>query len=58
MSEQPERPLFSAEEFFAQQPPPPQLEEHLEQVREFVERNMNAGKRVVLVTVSCAFLYP
>ncbi|ORY79290.1 DNA/pantothenate metabolism flavo protein [Leucosporidium creatinivorum] len=50
MSEQPERPLFSAEEFFAQQPPPPQLEEHLEQVREFVERNMNAGKRVVLVT--------
>ncbi|GAA5851270.1 hypothetical protein JCM3766R1_006047 [Sporobolomyces carnicolor] len=41
---------FSAEEFFAQQPPPPRLEEVLRGVGEFVERNINNGKRVVLVT--------
>ncbi|GAA6062642.1 hypothetical protein JCM10212_003454 [Sporobolomyces blumeae] len=41
---------FSAEEFFAQQPSPPHLEQQLEAVREFVERNINQGRRVVLVT--------
>ncbi|GAA5947871.1 hypothetical protein JCM3765_001121 [Sporobolomyces pararoseus] len=41
---------FSAEEFFAQQPPPARLEEILKGVAEFVERNINNGKRVVLVT--------
>ncbi|GAA5905440.1 phosphopantothenate--cysteine ligase CAB2 [Sporobolomyces salmoneus] len=41
---------FSAEEFFAQQPPPPRLDEILKGVGEFVERNVNNGKRVVLVT--------
>lgn len=43
---------FSAEEFFAQQPPPPRLEAILKGVEEFVERNINQGRRVVLVTVS------
>ncbi|KAI5481571.1 phosphopantothenate-cysteine ligase [Pseudohyphozyma bogoriensis] len=45
-----ERPQFSAEEFFSTQPPPPKLDEHLAQVRAFVERNIAAGRRVVLVT--------
>lgn len=52
MTETPERPQFSADEFFASQPPPARLEEHLKAVREFVERNVSAGRRVVLVTVS------
>lgn len=47
-----ERPLFSAEEFFASQPPPPRLQEHIDAVREFVEKNATAGRRVVLITVS------
>ncbi|KAM0755152.1 DNA/pantothenate metabolism flavoprotein [Meredithblackwellia eburnea MCA 4105] len=45
-----ERPQFSADEFFASQPKPPRLEEHLEQVRSFVERNVSSGRRVVLIT--------
>ncbi|KAK4058371.1 Phosphopantothenate--cysteine ligase cab2 [Microbotryomycetes sp. JL221] len=45
-----ERPLFSAEQFFASQPPPPRLDEHLKAVKAFVERNASKGKRVVLVT--------
>jgi len=42
---------FSAEEFFAQTPPPPRLEEHLAAVQRFVESNLRQGRRVVLVTV-------
>lgn len=52
----PARPQFSAAEFFATQPRPAHLEQHLEAVREFVERNVSAGRRVVLVTVSSSCL--
>ncbi|GAA5929043.1 phosphopantothenate--cysteine ligase CAB2 [Sporobolomyces koalae] len=41
---------FSAEDFFAQQPPPARLEELLQGVQAFVEKNINEGRRVVLVT--------
>lgn len=43
---------FSADEFFAQQPPPKELDRHLDQVRAFVEANVNRGRKVVLITVS------
>ena len=46
---------FSAADFFAQQPPPPRLEEQLKNVQQFVERNINEGRRVVLVTVSSRY---
>ncbi|GAA5830746.1 hypothetical protein JCM11251_001061 [Rhodosporidiobolus azoricus] len=45
-----ERPHFSAEDFFAQQPPPKELDKHLDDVRRFVQHNLDKGKRVVLVT--------
>ncbi|KDE03222.1 hypothetical protein MVLG_06279 [Microbotryum lychnidis-dioicae p1A1 Lamole] len=45
-----DRPQFSAEQFFAEQPPPARLQEHLNAVQAFVERNASAGRRVVLVT--------
>ncbi|KAK4051883.1 Phosphopantothenate--cysteine ligase cab2 [Microbotryomycetes sp. JL201] len=45
-----ERPLFSAEQFFAEQPPPARLDEHLQAVERFVKHNASRGKRVVLVT--------
>ncbi|SCV67729.1 BQ2448_5340 [Microbotryum intermedium] len=45
-----DRPQFSAEQFFAEQPPPAKLQEHLNAVQAFVERNASAGRRVVLVT--------
>ncbi|GAA5885645.1 hypothetical protein JCM6882_007510 [Rhodosporidiobolus microsporus] len=45
-----ERPQFSAEDFFAQQPPPKDLDKHLDDVRQFVQHNLDKGKRVVLVT--------
>lgn len=54
MGEPDERPQFSADDFFASQPPPAHLEEHLDAVRKFVERNVSAGRRVVLITVSRA----
>ncbi|BGP23221.1 phosphopantothenate-cysteine ligase [Rhodotorula toruloides] len=41
---------FSAEDFFAQQPPPKDLDKRLEAVQRFVERNVNEGRRVVLIT--------
>lgn len=44
--------MFSAEEFFAQQPPPKDLDQRLDAVRRFVEFNINQGKRVVLITAS------
>jgi hypothetical protein len=42
---------FSAEEFFAQSPQPADLDKHLQQVHDFVQHNLNQGKRVVLITV-------
>ncbi|KAK4702865.1 phosphopantothenate---cysteine ligase (ATP), partial [Phenoliferia sp. Uapishka_3] len=49
-SEGKEQPTFSAEDFFRIQPPPPHLQEHLDAVKSFVERNVSQGRRVVLVT--------
>ena len=46
-----ERASFSAAQFFDSQPKPPRLEEHLENVLQFVTKNLNNGKRVVLITV-------
>jgi len=43
--------LFSAEEYFATQPPPPSLEHDIAAVREFVTRQAEEGRDVVLVTV-------
>lgn len=43
---------FSAEEFFAQQPPPKDLDRHLDEVGRFVEANLAKGRKVVLITVS------
>ena len=43
---------FSAESYFATQPPPPTLDSDVQKVRAFVERQREAGRRVVLVTVS------
>ncbi|GAA5975845.1 hypothetical protein JCM10908_005299 [Rhodotorula pacifica] len=42
--------IFSAEEFFAQQPPPKDLDKRLAAVQRFVEVNINQGRRVVLIT--------
>ncbi|PAV15426.1 phosphopantothenate-cysteine ligase [Pyrrhoderma noxium] len=41
---------FSAEKYFATQPPPPTLESDVNAVREFVERHAQQGRKVVLVT--------
>ncbi|OBZ67431.1 Phosphopantothenate--cysteine ligase [Grifola frondosa] len=41
---------FSAESYFATQPPPPSLEHDIAKVREFVQRQLHAGRKVVLVT--------
>ncbi|KAI0077350.1 phosphopantothenate-cysteine ligase [Panus rudis PR-1116 ss-1] len=41
---------FSAERYFATQPPPPSLEEDVARVRDFVKRQAEAGRKVVLVT--------
>ena len=46
-----ENPPFSAESYFATQPPPPTLAEDVALVREFVQRQREAGRKVVLVTV-------
>ena len=42
---------FSAEKYFATQPPPPTLEEDVARVRDFVRRQQAAKRKVVLVTV-------
>ncbi|KAG5646747.1 hypothetical protein DXG03_002429 [Asterophora parasitica] len=42
---------FSAEEYFATQPPPPTLDHDINGVREFVARQAQEGRKVVLVTV-------
>ncbi|KAF8903349.1 phosphopantothenate-cysteine ligase [Gymnopilus junonius] len=41
---------FSAEEYFATQPPPLTLQHDVENVREFVKRQKSEGRAVVLVT--------
>ncbi|GLB42069.1 putative DNA / pantothenate metabolism flavoprotein [Lyophyllum shimeji] len=41
---------FSAEEYFATQPPPSSLEDTINSVREFVARQAKEGRNVVLVT--------
>lgn len=43
---------FSAESYFATQPPPSTLSHDIAGVRDFVQRQILVGKRVVLVTVS------
>lgn len=44
-------PPFSAETYFATQPPPPTLDEDVSRVRNFVKRQVSEGRKVVLVTV-------
>jgi hypothetical protein len=46
---------FSAESYFATQPPPPTLQQDVEKVREFIARQAKEGRNVVLVTVSANF---
>ncbi|KAG5638289.1 hypothetical protein H0H81_000814 [Sphagnurus paluster] len=41
---------FSAEEYFATQPPPPSLEHDIGEVRDFISRQVKEGRNVVLVT--------
>ncbi|KIM46722.1 hypothetical protein M413DRAFT_261425 [Hebeloma cylindrosporum] len=41
---------FSAESYFATQPPPPTLQQDVEKVREFILRQQQQGRNVVLVT--------
>ncbi|BGP15801.1 hypothetical protein JCM10213_005717 [Rhodosporidiobolus nylandii] len=46
----PEQTQFSADDFFAQQPPPKDLDKHLEDVHRFVQHNLREGRKIVLVT--------
>ncbi|KAG6812217.1 hypothetical protein H0H92_003838 [Tricholoma furcatifolium] len=41
---------FSAEEYFATQPPPPTLERDINGAKDFIARQMKEGRKVVLVT--------
>ncbi|OCH88413.1 phosphopantothenate-cysteine ligase [Obba rivulosa] len=41
---------FSAEQYFATQPPSPSLDQDIKKVREFAQRQLREGRRVVLVT--------
>ncbi|KAG8694479.1 hypothetical protein FRC08_008463 [Ceratobasidium sp. 394] len=41
---------FSAETYFATQPPPPGLDEDIKGVEEFLECSLKAGRKVVLIT--------
>jgi phosphopantothenate-cysteine ligase len=43
---------FSAEEFFATQDAPSNLDSHAKLANEFVQRHHKDGRKVVLVTVS------
>ncbi|KAF9071058.1 phosphopantothenate-cysteine ligase [Rhodocollybia butyracea] len=43
-------PPFSAESYFATQPPPPGLEQDIAGVKEFVKRQTEEGRKIVLVT--------
>ena len=47
--------MFSAERYFATQLPPPGLEQDVARVREFVQRQAQEGRKVVLVTVCPPF---
>ena len=42
---------FSADKYFATQPPPPSLEHDVARVKEFLQRQLQEGRKVVLVTV-------
>lgn len=42
---------FSAESYFETQPAPPNLGECVSDVRKFIDKHSQGGKRVVLVTV-------
>ena len=44
---------FSAESYFATQPPPPTLDQDIQNVQSFVQRQEKEGRRIVLVTVRC-----
>lgn len=46
---------FSAESYFATQPPPASLDEDVARVRDFVQRQLQTGRKVVLVTV-CPYM--
>jgi phosphopantothenate-cysteine ligase len=41
---------FSAESYFATQPPPPTLQDDVDKVRKFLEKHAREGRSVVLVT--------
>ncbi|KAH9933775.1 phosphopantothenate-cysteine ligase [Fomitopsis serialis] len=41
---------FSAESYYATQPPPSNLDQEVRNVRDFVRKHVNAGRNVVLVT--------
>ncbi len=49
-------PSFSAETYFATQPPPPTLEEDVSRVLDFIQRQREAKRKVVLVTVRIVLL--
>ncbi|KAI0716890.1 phosphopantothenate-cysteine ligase [Earliella scabrosa] len=42
--------VFSAETYFATQPPPPSLEQDVARVHEFLQKQLQDGRKVVLVT--------
>ena len=46
--------LFSSESYFGTQPPPPTLDSDIADVRSFIHRQRDLGRKVVLVTVSVA----
>ena len=48
--------IFSAEAYFATQPPPSGLEHDVARVREFVQRQRQDGRKTVLVTVCLSSL--
>jgi phosphopantothenate-cysteine ligase len=43
---------FSAESYFETQPPPSSLQEDILKVKDFVRKQRDLGRKVVLVTVS------
>ena len=47
-----EQTTFSAESYFATQPPPPTLQQDIEKVQDFILRQKKQGRNVVLVTMS------
>jgi phosphopantothenate---cysteine ligase (ATP) len=51
MPSEPSESSFSAESYFETQPPPPSLQEDISKVRDFVRKQKDVGRKVVLVTV-------